>query len=579
MGVGSYLKISNDNIYYFRRVIPLKLRPSLGKREIKISLRTRNRQKAQVLVGILYLKTEQLFYEHGGKLMSLLDLIYELGEKGYDSQELDHIVYTMYGTEATNGGEGTSLARMNASQRKSVVKSVNQSHGIEMATALATVMTYISKSRKKNHAELSNLVDEKLGLDPIVKGADPVVSVDNSSISKEKRFERLTVGVLVDKYVIHRPADLSMRLGKSDWKIPSKELKALRQMREILGDGLHVDEVNREKARGVIETFSKLPSAHNKFAGKLVSEILESMPEGEPVLLPQSVNDYLGHMIAIFDYAIEELEISDFKNPFSARLRLAEPDKKDARDSFTDIDLKLIFGGGAFTNFDHKKHKPHTYWAPLIALYTGARNNEIGSLCCSDITQAVDDDGKPVTSIAGEPLWLIGINENPEVADGKKRTKTDNSKRNVPIHPKLIELGFLKYCAVKRKKGEDNMLFDYLVFNKRNGYGGLIGRNFNDYLKQIDVWVKLKKVFYSFRHTLYDHLSNAGVASERRELIAGRSSKDEAKTIGELVYGNKDAVKVLNIYEDVLKIDFEFALVKVVPFYKMERASQKPNKT
>lgn len=182
MGVRSYLKISNNNIYYFRRVVPLKLRSSLGKREIKISLRTRNRQKALVLVGVLYLKTEQLFYEHGGKLMSLLDLIYELGEKGYDAKELDHIVFTVYGTETPNGVEGTSLARMTTSQRNAVVNSVKESHDVEMATALAAVMTYISKTHKKNHAELRNLVNEKLGLGSIVKDVEPVVSVAEPSI-------------------------------------------------------------------------------------------------------------------------------------------------------------------------------------------------------------------------------------------------------------------------------------------------------------------------------------------------------------------------------------------------------------
>jgi len=578
MGVRSYLKISKNNIYYFRRVVPLKLRTSLGKREIKISLRTRSRQKALVLVGVLYLKTEQLFYEYGGKLMSLLDLIYELGERGYDAKELDDIVFTVYGTEASNGVEGTSFVRMKASQRKAVVESVSESHGTEMARALATVMTYISESKKKNHAELKSLVNESLGLDAVLKDEELDLRVTEPSLSQEKHSERLTIGVLVEEYITHRPADLEIRLGKTDWEIPSKELKALRQMREILGDELYVDEVGRKKAKYVMATFCKLPSDHNKYVGKSVSEILESMPKEEPVLLPQTVNDYLGYMVAIFNYAIEELELTGFKNPFVKKMRRAEPDKKDARSSFTDNELKLIFEGEVFTEFDYKKHKPHVYWAPLIALYTGARNNEIGSLCCSDITQVFYDDGKPVVSKAGMPLWLIGINENPKVASGKKRIKNTNSKRNVPIHPRLIELGFLEYCEVQRKKGTDNMLFDYLVFNKRNGYGGLIGRNFNDYLKKIDVWVRLKKVFYSFRHTIYDHLNNAGVVSERRELIAGRSSNDKAKTTGERVYGNKNAVKALNIYDDVLKMDFEFALTKVKPFYEMEKASQKSNK-
>lgn len=64
------------------------------------------------------------------------------------------------------------------------------------------------------------------------------------------------------------------------------------------------------------------------------------------------------------------------------------------------------------------------YWAPRIALFSGLRLNEICSLTGDDIKK---EDGVSFFDIV--------------------RSKTDAGERRVPVHSKLIELGFLKFVT------------------------------------------------------------------------------------------------------------------------------------
>ncbi len=579
MNLSSYLQTSQNNIYYFRRVVPVHLRDIIGKREIKVSLRTRNPQKAMILARVFYLKSEQLFFRYGDSSMSLLDLIYELGEKGYDSAALDEIVYTMYGTVTADGGEGTSLASMDKRQHRRIVQQVERSHDTQTAQALQAVMDYIEKSKEKDRAELEILVEEKLGLSK-TSTTHPTSSTISSPtiapvftsapahsgkrISKDKDPGRVTISDLVYEYISYRYQQFKNN-GKPDWVMPYKERKVYRVLQEILGDKTPISKVDRGAARNFVNVLQELSNNSTRYKGKSVSQILDLMADDEETLKPKSINDYIEIVTGLFNYAIIEKEIVTFSNPFSKTLKLKDTRKKDKRDPFTRPELKDIFAGEWFTRFNHDHHLPHLYWAPLIALFTGCRNNEVASLFAHDIKAATDEEGRPVLDQEGGQIWYFSININ----GYRKKIKTINAIRNVPLHPSLLKFGLLDYREQVLKKGKDTMLFDYFTYDDYSGYGRLIGENFIEYLKKIGIWVKRKKVFYSFRHTLYNELVNKNIPDERRELLSGRAA-DGFESTGKSVYGSDNAIEMKSLYEDILKIDFDSALSEVKPFYEMD---------
>ncbi|WP_374549430.1 DUF6538 domain-containing protein [Sphingobium yanoikuyae] len=56
----SYLA-KRGSVYYFRRIVPDELRATLGKREIMLSLRTKDREEAKRLIPVEIIKSDALF--------------------------------------------------------------------------------------------------------------------------------------------------------------------------------------------------------------------------------------------------------------------------------------------------------------------------------------------------------------------------------------------------------------------------------------------------------------------------------------------------------------------------------------
>ena len=129
-------------------------------------------------------------------------------------------------------------------------------------------------------------------------------------------------------------------------------------------------------------------------------------------------------------------------------------------------------------------------------MYTGARINELAQLRLVDITE---HDGVAVLSINDE---------------GDKRTKTPASRRKVPIHPLLVEAGFLEYHKLVCDEGWQRLFPELTRSNvSKNGYGKEPGRFFTKYRRAQGVSPEAdrKKVFHSFRTTANSKLRFAQV--------------------------------------------------------------------
>lgn len=99
------------------------------------------------------------------------------------------------------------------------------------------------------------------------------------------------------------------------------------------------------------------------------------------------------------------------------------------------------------------------YWIPLILAYTGARRAEIAGLLSTDIQ--LRDDHQCIVIQANKYRGIKG--EDPgEMEEELKKT------RIVPIHPHLIELGFLDYAERINRSGSD-LLFPDVVPKPKKG--------------------------------------------------------------------------------------------------------------
>lgn len=140
----------------------------------------------------------------------------------------------------------------------------------------------------------------------------------------------------------------------------------------------------------------------------------------------------------------------------------------------------------------------HYCWLPLIGLFTGARINEVCQL-------------NPFTDIKQDQesgIWYLHFTDESEAAVGvNKSIKTNSSYRIVPIHSKLLKLGFLHY--VERLKNNNNKCL-FPAWQPRKGKASTnASRWFIRYLEIIglrddSVGARLSG-FHCFRHTFITH--------------------------------------------------------------------------
>lgn len=146
------------------------------------------------------------------------------------------------------------------------------------------------------------------------------------------------------------------------------------------------------------------------------------------------------------------------------------------------------------------------FWLPLLAIFTAARLEELGQLLVSDVKTF---DGIVCLSITDIPddearMTKKEANRSPTTS---KTVKTEAARRIVPLHPQLIELGFLRYVEKIKSVSTDRL------FPNLRSYRGKITKYFSKFINRyIDKYVtdNRKKNFHSFRHGAIDAMRDGG---------------------------------------------------------------------
>lgn len=213
------------------------------------------------------------------------------------------------------------------------------------------------------------------------------------------------------------------------------------------------------------------------------------------------LNARLGQLHDLFNWAINNGHYTAAPTSPVEGLRIGRNSKLSTKyesyEPFSNDELEAIFGAGYLKKF----HKPDFYWLPIVALFTGARREEIAALNSADIKSV---DG----------VQCIHI----------QKGKTADARRLVPIHPQLVEMGFVDYAKHLQELGEE-FLFPHLT-EGANGKGKNAGRQFSDWLDEVGITDK-RKVFHSFRHTAITRLHATGANPAHVMQITGHSSETQ----------------------------------------------------
>ena len=207
-------------------------------------------------------------------------------------------------------------------------------------------------------------------------------------------------------------------------------------------------------------------------------------------------------------------------------------DTRRAREKRREFDadaLKAIFGSAVYAADERPEGGAGeaVYWLPLLALYTGARINELCQLHPGDVAQEGYADAKG----KAQKAWVIRIEH--DTAKGK-RVKTEGSERRIPVHPDLVKLGFVKYAQAQAGKA---LLFDKLSMGpKETRLAGNWGRWFARYMRNTCGVTDERMTFHSFRHTFKHHMRVCQIPKDVNDALTGHETGDAADAYGGLSF-------------------------------------------
>lgn len=284
-------------------------------------------------------------------------------------------------------------------------------------------------------------------------------------------------------------------------------------------------------------------SIRNEFKGMSVSKQIEHNKKIKGECISNATwNKHMTFISTVMKEALKKGFTND--NP---TFGMTKPDDGDKikRLPYEKKDLISIFNNRIFQ--EPLINWNHTQWVPMIALFHGARAEEICQLLVTDIKEY---DGIHYISITDND------DESEEGEDGEstsKSVKNVSSIRSVPIHDVLIKFGFLQY--VERMKGKTRLF--PLLDPKAGKYSHDFTKFWSRQKKSLLGYTSSKKVFHSFRHLWKDRARECGISEEESDRISGHTGNG---SVGR-DYGLGHSVPALKPKIDQIRFDVKVAVL------------------
>lgn len=538
--------IRRGGTFHFRRGVPRHLVGLIGRRELVFSLATSEVRLARLRSRQAYIASEALFaklerpmlsdetvkrivsefYKLVGEIDQLARLTSApLGEAehaalipfldehlGATKLELGRGDYTLAGL-----GADIVIARLGLTVDSLELRQVQQAI---MRTGIETV--------RAAQARLSGDFDHNPG-DALVRAALAARGQTEASLPPSiqshpqadqvsaKRTTRAgnNFSELADRFLTHQAKG---RIWDNQTAAQAKKTYSL--WKELCGDR-RIESYDRADSQKFKDVMQALPWDYGKatgFRGKAIAEIVRldeaRTPKSERLAL-RTVKRHFAALSGLWRWAIAEGMVST--NPFLGFTFPSMLRANEQRDMWTLEELEALFATPVWLGClsEGRRSTPGSlvirdekFWLPVIAVFSGLRQEEIAQLHLEDIRKV---DGHLVFDINARP---------------PRKLKNRNAVRKVPVHSTLLRLGLLEHIKSLRD-AEATLLFPNL---KAGGADERLGHAFSKWFTRYrkDVGVYRKGLdFHSLRHTTTTLMQRAGVPIAAIDELTGHSTPGE----------------------------------------------------
>lgn len=558
-----------DGVYYLRLRVPDALRSVVGKTEIVKSLRTASlrlaRPRSALLTALVMeafevIKTTDITATDARRLIQgcfvqaiaeqealpcfvpqTEDWDHEFGEQRCLAEdrisELDtQTVSENFDSEVLNRVRGL-LTRNGFSQHD-----IAEARFKDLASGIARILM------EQQKLFLSRLEDRFAVYAP----TDPLFS---STTSIQSGIVSGSNGTAFHGPNLRDAVDTYLNAHKKVWRYRTHVARVwqLGYLVEFLGAERPIASIKPDDIRRYRDAVITLRANHGKTK---VQSFAEKQTDSLKGRIKPKTADYIFQPVkAFFGWAISVEGLIE-TNPASAIKLVVGQQKKGERSRrpFEPDEIRKLFSWPTFTGCqsEHRRDLPGTkivrdgkYWLPILGYYTGCRLGELVQLAIEDVQNA---DG----------LHFLDINEKVLLGTDEKSVKSVAGMRKVPVHPDLLELGFLDFVARRAKQDKANVrLFKEIKFGADKQASTVYSKTFARLMNKVGL-TDSRLVFHSWRHGVEDALRDAEVQPYIIDAIVGHADN----TIGSK-YGKGVSLAVMA--DAVAKMKLPVRLTELIP--------------
>jgi integrase len=324
---------------------------------------------------------------------------------------------------------------------------------------------------------------------------------------------------------LHELLEAFLSLNAQTAKVESEMRTYVRRLVEHLGD-IPIGELKVPMLDAFLVKLRYFPNTKRPDILKLpFDEIIERYGEDDefaPIGNKTIRVKWFGAYNQLASFAVDREWIA--KNPVTKAIPKKKDDTHGVRDDWSAEQIKAMFAKPLFTgcaSLDGNRDQPGKlvakdakFWLPILALWSGMRLGELGAMRADEVRHSAEHD-----------VWYFDLTERP--LKGPRRVKNVQSQRVVPVHQKLIDLGFIKYAQAQKE----------WLFPDLPHAGTQPGDTTKLFSKWFGRWWRenglqdptLVTTYHSYRHNFVSACRIAEIAEDVRDRLTGHAGAGNQK--------------------------------------------------
>lgn len=547
--------VQRGRTFHFRRRVPADLRRRLGRHELVRSLGTSDVRAAKLGACQLYVAAEQLFSTLRATPMLTDDQLAHLVRDFYDTmlagenagrlirgplpEGVREARVTQYATMAARGREALAdnrldeaafIAEMMLKRQGIAIGDLAPADAAKAKQAMLRAGIDLSEAMKAryegdfNYEPRDKLLKATLAEPHPKAWPTPTAAAPPAPAAPPPREEVAPASAPEVPFEDRGKAfrDQQVQTKRWDNQTAAQAGATYRLFADACGDK-PLRAYTRKDAGRFRERVERLPSdygKHPRYRGLSVEAILNAytaLPEGSRVgiITQKTIKRHFSALSTLWTAAVAEGDAGE--NIFSGHRFAATRKPNEQRDMWEQADLARLFATPVWTGCRSatQRSTPGTlvlrderFWLPLVAVFSGLRQEEICQLQIEDVRQ---EDG----------TWYFDINDRPP-----RKLKNATAIRRVPVHSELIRLGFMQHVERLRRSRQTRVFPAFRPGGADDRLGHAFTKWFTRYRRDVGLY-RPGLNFHSFRHTATTLMHQAGVAAAVIDHVTGHTTPGE----------------------------------------------------